>query len=193
MTTITSSSFNPAATGKNPAPPAAADVFKALDSAGKGYLTVDDLKSAKPPPAPVATDHATISAAGAQRAERAQRPDAAAAFAEMDGDQDGKLTSSEFESAVAKHGPPPTQAGAASGAAAAPAGHSAPAGGAAAPAGGGNAASSASSTTYEAADHNQDGKVTQQEQISYDAAHAKQQAAVKAYEEVAANGQASGQ
>ena len=74
--------------------PDAEQVFKSLDSAEKGYLTVDDLQAAV----------VKISAAGAKRAEAAGQsaPSAQKLFDRLDGDGDGKLTQQEFEAAVPK-------------------------------------------------------------------------------------------
>jgi len=126
--------------------PSAEEAFKQLDADNKGYLTQDDLVK--------------ISPQGAQAADSTK---AAEAFAKMDADGDGKVSQAEFKAAEPKDGP--TDANGAKGAP--------PAGGKGGPppaAAGASAASSAK--TYEAADANEDGKVTQPEQLAYDAEQA---------------------
>jgi len=131
--------------------PSAEEAFKQLDADNKGYLTQDDLVK--------------ISPQGAQAADSTK---AAEAFVKMDADGDGKVNQAEFKAAepmdtpqgaapaAGKGGPPPAAASASA------------------------AASGTSATQYEAADANEDGKVTQPEQLAYDA-----EQALKTYKAVA--------
>jgi len=157
--------------------PSPADVFKKLDSGDKGYLTQDDLVK--------------ISPKGAQAADTAAAEEA---FKRMDTDGDSKVSENEFKQAAPPEGPPAGQdKGAEGGKGAPPAG--ARGGGGAAKSGG----SSVSASELDPADANEDGKVSQEEQLAYDAQQASKaanksslkvaEAAVKAYDEVA---QASG-
>jgi hypothetical protein len=151
--------------------PSAEDVFKQLDTDGKGYLTQDDLVK--------------ISPKGAQAADAAK---AEAAFKRMDANGDGKVSESEFKQAAPPEAAPAGKAQGAEGGKGAP-----PAGG-----GGGAAksgASSSSSSGFDPADTNRDGKVSEQERQAYDAQQAHKaaslsgskaaEAAVKSYEAVA--------
>jgi len=130
--------------------PSSEELFKQLDADNKGYLTQDDLVK--------------ISLQGAQAADAADATNKAAeTFAKMDADGDGKVSQTEFKAAEPKDGPND-----ANGAKGAP-----PAGGKGGPPSAGASASAASSSkTYEAADANEDGKVTQPEQLAYDAEQA---------------------
>jgi len=211
-------SSTPASPAGRPPPMSAAQAFQQLDSAGKGYLTVDDLKQAGPPPE---RDSVRISAEAAAAAGSATRPDAEAAFAKMDSDGNGQVTASEFTAAAPARRPGgdgdgdqdggPTQAapagrGGSGGAAAARAarGGAGGAGGGAGDGEGGRAAAStgasrSATTTYEPADANRDGKVSQPEQQAYDQKQAQTQPAaphtpnaqtteaLKAYADVAAS------
>ncbi len=125
------------------------ELFKSLDAQNKGYITQSEFESST----------STISAEGARLAGQ-DADDAAAAFARMDSDQDGKLTSAEFK-AGAPSGPPPApaQAGGTSGAQGGP--RPPPP-----PGGAGGASSSAKSSSYDAADTNQDGTVSAAEKMA---------------------------
>jgi hypothetical protein len=146
--------------------PDSEQIFKELDTGNKGYLTVDDLKAAV----------VKISAEGAKRADAAGKaaPSAEEMLAKMDSDGDGKVTQQEFKAAEPK-GPPAGASGAQS---AKPASGQAPAAGA----GKSSSSDSTSSTakTYEAADTNEDGKVSAKEQAAYDAKLAAEKAATQA-------------
>lgn len=132
--------------------PSAEEAFKQLDADNKGYLTQDDLVK--------------ISPQGAQAAGATEK--AAEVFAKMDADGDGKVNQAEFKAAEPKDGP-----GGAKGAS--------PAGSKGGPPPAAASASAASSSkTYEAADANEDGTVTQPEQLAYDA-----EQALKTYKAVA--------
>jgi hypothetical protein len=132
--------------------PSAEEVFKKLDTDSKGYLTQDDLVKISP--------------------EASQAADAAAAFTKMDADADGRVSQAEFKAAEPGHGPNPGASGRP------PAGGKP--GGQGGPPPSGAASSQGSAKTYEAADANEDGKVTQPEQLAYDAKQA-----LKAYSAVA--------
>ena len=128
------------------------ELFKSLDTQNKGYLTQSEFESST----------STISPEGARLAGQ-DADDAAAAFARMDSDQDGKLTSAEFE-AGAPSGPPPVgaQAGGASGTQDGSRPPPPPGGGVGA---GGNSTRGTSSS-YDAADTNQDGTVSAAEKMA---------------------------
>lgn len=151
--------------------PDAAQVFKQLDQDNKGYLTESDLASAL----------VSISPEGAKRSESDADTMAKDAFAKMDGDGDGQVTQSEFEAAA----PPANAPDAASAGSPQAAGGAAPTGGG----GGAHGAAGASSseTTYDPADTNEDGTVSEQERLIYEAkqATAKAQEAIDTYEAVA--------
>lgn len=133
--------------------PVPATAFKQMDTQRKGYLTLDEFSSAE----------VNMSAEGRRQADAPNRPSAQEAFAAMDADADGKLTATEFEQAAPQQGPdattgaggPPPRAG------------GPPPGGAAR-----NQSADDSSQTYDAADSNQDGTVSLQEQQAYDAEQA---------------------
>jgi EF-hand domain pair len=127
-------------------------MFKKLDSEGKGYLTQVDLESA----------FVQISDAGNNAADAAGQ--AAEVFARMDADGDGRVTGTEFTAAEPKQ---QTQQGP----------KAAPSPGSS---GGAPPQASESQEEYEPADANEDGQVTPQEQLAYDAAQA-----LKAYQAVA--------
>ena len=137
-----------------PQRPDPATAFKQMDTENKGYLTQQDFSSAV----------VNISAEGRRLANAPDRPSAEEAFATMDTDADGKLTAAEFEQAAPQQGQSPAGAGGP------PPGQGA--GGP--PPGGGPRSEGAddSNTTYDAADSNQDGTVSLQEQQAYDAAQA---------------------
>jgi hypothetical protein len=156
--------------------PSAAEMFRKLDRAGKGYITSDDLKAAQP----LGLDSISISADGARAADK--QSDAESAIKAMDSNGDGQVTSSEFaigyEKAKAEEskGRPVGMP---------PGGRKGPPGGRGA---GGGPSGSTASTAYDKADANQDGTVSDLEQRAYDAKHPKLQsaAAVKTYQQVAA-------
>ena len=125
------------------------ELFKSLDTQNKGYITQSEFESST----------STISAEGARLAAQDQAS-AAEDFARLDSDQDGKLTSAEFE-AGAPSGPPPGQAGA-GGVAGAQGGSRPPP----PPGGGGGASGSSKSSSYDAADTNQDGTVSAAEKLA---------------------------
>lgn len=125
------------------------DLFKALDTQNKGYLTQSEFESST----------STISAEGARLAAKDQGS-SAAAFARLDSDQDGKLTSAEFK-AGAPSGPPTSQAG--PGGSTRAQGDSRPP----PPPGDGRQASTKStSSNYDVADTNQDGTVSAAEKMA---------------------------
>lgn len=106
--------------------------FKSLDARNKGYLTQSEFESST----------STISAEATRLAEQ-DKGRAAADFARLDGDQDGRLTRAEFEAGA--HGgsrrPPP-------------------------PGGAADASTSSRSSNYAAADTNQDGTVSAAEKMA---------------------------
>jgi hypothetical protein len=136
-----------------PKPPDPAELFKQLDTDQKGYITASDLVSAQ----------VSLSPEGTQRSDADAQAKAQAAIKRMDSDGDGKVTQQEF-TAAAPAKPPASGGGKPQGAP--------PAGGGG---GGGKAgaASSSSSKTYDPADANEDGTVSEQERQAYDAQHPK--------------------
>ena len=160
--------------------PTAAEMFKRLDSAGKGYLTANDLRAAQPQQ----SASVSISAEGARAAS--QLLDADSAIQQMDSDGDGQVTGSEFEGALDRAKP---QAASAAPAGAPPGGGKGPQGGG----GGGGGAGAApmgsdSSNIYDKADTNQDGTVSDLERHTYEAKHppSPSDTAVKSYQALAA-------
>ena len=151
VSTNTSSTASAGTIAAPPPRPSAEEMFKKLDADGKGYLSASDLESA----------FVSISAAGSDAADKAKQ-----VFARIDTDGDGKVTENEFKAAEPQQGPTPSAAPQK------PQG----AGGPPPAATGASATASTDSETYEAADANQDGKVTQQEQQTYDAQQAAKQA-----------------
>ena len=148
--------------------PDSEQIFKELDTGGKGYLTVDDLQAAV----------VKISAEGAQRADVAAQaapnaPSAQDLLARLDGDGNGQVTQQEFKAGEPKA--PPAAASSGGGArAAAPAGGQAPAGGAEA-----GGAVSSSSQIHDPADTDEDGKVSAREQQAYEVKLADEKAAAQ--------------
>lgn len=139
--------------------PSSEELFKQLDADNKGYLTQDDLVK--------------ISPQGAQAADAADATNKAAqAFAKMDADGDGKVSQTEFKAAEPKEGADGAKGANGANGTNGPNG-TPPAGGKGGPPSAAAGASTASSSkTYEAADANEDGKVTQPEQLAYDAEQA---------------------
>lgn len=142
--------------------PSADEMFQKLDSGDKGYLTQSDF--------------ASISKEGSDTAKAEEM------FKKMDTDGDGKVTESEFKAASEK-----MDAARQSGGHAALGGaHSAQGGPRQAVASSSDSSSSSSSEkTYDPADTNEDGTVSQQEQQAYDAKQAQAQVAISTYESVA--------
>ncbi len=136
------------------------DLFSKLDTTNKGYLEKSDLQSA------LSQSPGSGSSSGTSSS-----PNVDEIFKKLDNNGDGKLTKSEMTSGMSST----AQAG--KGGGAPPPGGMPPPG-----AGGANSASGTSSTsstqsssstkTYDPADDNQDGKVSEQERIAY--AQAKQ-------------------
>lgn len=150
-----------------PKAPDAAQVFKQLDQDNKGYLTEADLTSAV----------VNISPEGAQQAQGDAQAMAKEAFARMDSDADGQVTEEEFAAATPPARPAEDQTAQAASAAS---GGTRPAGGGGGAGGAGAAGGSASSSeTYDPADTNEDGTVSEQERLIYEA----KQAAAKASED----------
>ncbi len=134
------------------------DVFKRLDTQGKGYLTPNDLASAI----------VKISAKGAELSQDAATAKAQAIFRRLDANGDGQVTQAEFTQAAAQRGDGTAGLGAGSPAAAGgqdggPAKAAKPA-----VAAGPVAATAGSSPIYAPADANRDGTVTVPEQYAYD-------------------------
>ena len=129
------------------------EAFKAIDSTNKGFITESELASAIVQISPKAM---SLSKADAQLMAKD-------VFAKMDANADGKVTGSEFKDAAPK-GPPP--GGAPEGRSSGPPSGPPPGGGPGGPTGAQGSAAS-SSTSYDAADTNQDGTVSDQERLAY--------------------------
>jgi hypothetical protein len=141
-----------------PARPDPQDLFKRLDSQGKGYLTQDDLASAV----------VKISAQGAELSQDAANAKAQKILRRLDSDRDGKITQGEFTKGAAQ-GPDALGSPGAD-----------PAGGAESPKGGAakgskpaavagrEAATAGSGPIYAPADANRDGTVTVPEAYAYE-------------------------
>jgi hypothetical protein len=154
---VTSVSASGPATGAA-ARPDPQDLFKRLDSQGKGYLAPDDLASAI----------VKISPRGSSLSLEAAQAQAQAVFEKMDPNKDGKITQTEFVQAAAKRSENsggPIQALAAGDER--PAGEAKKASKPAAPAGQA-AATSGAGPIYSPADGNRDGTVTVPERYAYE-------------------------
>ncbi|MDC8772090.1 EF-hand domain-containing protein [Roseateles albus] len=168
-------------------PPKAEDVFKQIDSEGKGSVTASD----------AAAYLVKISPEGARKADAADssaasklKQDIEQELGKADADGNGQLSQAEFKQALAQGpaggGPAEANGDKAAGAAAGPSkGAGRPqgpppgaggAGGGGAKAGGASEAgsSSSASTNYEKEDANRDGKVTEPERQAYEVQHPKQ-------------------
>lgn len=136
-----------------PPPLSPEDAFKKTDSTNKGCITESDLASAIVQFSP---EGINLSQADAESAAKE-------VFAKMDADSDGKVTQSEFTAAAPQRpadgssstgrpsGPPPPP----------------PGGGQGGPGGAKGAAQASSSQSYDAADTNQDGTVSEMERLAY--------------------------
>jgi len=134
-----------------PPPPLKPDeVFKKLDSSNKGYITESDLASAIVQFSP---EGMRLSQADAQAVAKD-------AFSKMDVNADGKVTSGEFKDAAPKNSP---QGGPPGGRPSGPP----PGGGPGGPGGPGGAKAAGSSESYDPADTNQDGTVSELERLAY--------------------------
>ncbi len=133
------------AAGRPVLPPSPEEVFKKIDSTGKGYITESDLASA-------IVNFSTEGKSLSQSEATAQAKDA---IQKMDTNQDGKVTQSEFTAAApkpsAQGGPPP--------------------GGGGPPSGSKPDSDNASSISFDLADTNKDGTVTLVEQQAYAIKH----------------------
>ncbi|MCV2358576.1 EF-hand domain-containing protein [Paucibacter sp. TC2R-5] len=169
-------------------PPKAEDVFKQIDSEGKGSVTASD----------AAAYLVKISPEGARKADAADssstsqlQQDIERALSKADADGNGQLNQAEFKQALAQ-GPAGSRragadadgdgdkgAGAAAGRSQGAGRHHGPPPGGAGGAGAGAKAGGASSasTNYEKEDANRDGKVTEPERQAYAVQHPKQAAA----------------
>ncbi len=98
ITAVNTSAASSSSSAPQAAKPDAEQVFKSLDTGGKGYLTADDLQAAV----------VKISAEGARKADAAGQsaPSAEDMLAKMDSDGDGQVTLDEFKAAEPKAPPP---------------------------------------------------------------------------------------
>ena len=130
------------------------EAFAKIDSAHKGFITQSELASAI---VQISPEGMSLSQADAQSLAKE-------AFAKMDANADGEVTSGEFKDAAPK-GPP--QGGAPGSRPGGPPSGPPPGGGPGGPGGGKGAAASGSSTSYDAADTNKDGTVSDLERLAY--------------------------
>ena len=137
-----------------PPPMKPEDAFKKIDSTNKGFITETDLASAIVQFSP---EGMSLSQADAQSIAKD-------AFSKMDANADGKVTSSEFKDAAPK-GPP--QGGAPGGRPSGPPPGPPPGGGPGGPAGAKGSADASTSKSYDAADTNKDGTVSELERLAY--------------------------
>ncbi len=128
------------------------DAFKKIDSTNKGYITESDLASAIVQFSP---EGMNLSQADAQSVAKE-------AFSKMDANADGKVTSSEFKDAAPKNSP---NGGPPQGRPSGPPPGGPPPGAGPAGAKGVNAASS--NESFDPADTNQDGTVSETERLAY--------------------------
>jgi hypothetical protein len=128
------------------------DAFKKIDSTNKGYITESDLASAIVQFSP---EGMNLSQADAQSVAKE-------AFSKMDAIADGKVTSAEFKDAAPKNSP---NGGPPQGRPSGPPPGGPPPGGGPAGAKGVNAASS--NQSFDPADTNQDGTVSETERLAY--------------------------
>ena len=130
------------------------EAFAKIDSTKKGYITESELASAI----------VQISPEGMSLSQEDAKSMAKDAFSKMDANADGKVTGSEFKDAAPK-GPP--QGGASGGRPSGPPAGPPPGGGPGGPTGTKGSAASSSSKSYDAADANEDGAVSEQERLAY--------------------------
>jgi hypothetical protein len=126
------------------------DAFKKIDSTNKGYITESDLASAI----------VQFSPKGMSLSQTDAQSMAKDAFTKMDANADGKVTSSEFKDAAPKNSP---NGGPPGGRPSGPP----PGGGPGGPGGAKGAAGSSSKQSYDPADTNQDGTVSEMERLAY--------------------------
>jgi len=133
------------------------DAFKKIDSSNKGFITETELASTIVQFSP---EGMNLSQADAQSVAKD-------AFAKMDANADGKVTSAEFKDAAPKNSPNggPQQGGPSG----LPPSGPPPGGGPGGPAGakGGTTASASASKSTDPADINQDGTVSETERLAY--------------------------
>ena len=142
--------------GKVAMPPALSPeaAFKKINNTNKGYITESDLASAI----------VQLSPEGVNLSQTETQSIAKAAFGKMDVDSDGKVSLSEFKAAAPKNGPPGAPP---------PGRPSGPPpgppldGGAGGEQGVQATNTSSASQTYDAADTNQDGTVSESERLAY--------------------------
>lgn len=126
------------------------DAFKKIDATNKGYITESDLASAI----------VQFSPEGMSLSQTDAQSMAKEAFTKMDANADGKVTSSEFKDAAPKNSP---NGGPPGGRPSGPP----PGGGPGGPGGAKGAAGSSSKQSYDPADTNQDGTVSEMERLAY--------------------------
>jgi hypothetical protein len=130
------------------------DAFKKIDSTNKGYITESELASAIVQFSP---EGMSLSKADAQSVAKE-------AFTKMDANADGKVTSSEFKDAAPKNSP---NGGPPGGRPSGPPPGPPPGGGPGGSSGARGAAASSSAQSYDPADANQDGTVSELERLAY--------------------------
>jgi hypothetical protein len=130
------------------------EAFAKIDTTNKGFITEPEMASAI---VQISPEGMSLSQADAQSMAKD-------AFAKMDANADGKVTGTEFKDAAPK-GPP--QGGPSGGRPAGPPPGPPPGPGAGDSTERKESAASSSSTSYDPADTNQDGSVSEQERLAY--------------------------
>jgi hypothetical protein len=130
------------------------DAFKKIDSTNKGFITESELASAIVQFSP---EGVSLSQADAQAVAKD-------AFTKMDANADGKVTSSEFTDAAPKNSP---NAGAPGGRPSGPPPGPPPGGGAGGQGGAKGVSESSANQSYDPADTNKDGTVSELERLAY--------------------------
>jgi len=133
-----------------PPPPSADDIFASIDTKNQGYIDKESLQAAF-------DKNSTDTEANAAKVEEV--------FKALDTDGDSKISKEELAAGIEQAAPQAAAGADASGAAQ-------QAKGVPPARGGGGAAEDSTATTYEAADTNQDGTVSLQEQVIYDLSQA---------------------
>lgn len=137
-----------------PPPPRPEDAFKKIDSSNKGFITESELASAIVQFSP---EGVSLSQAEAQAVAKH-------AFSKMDANADGKVTSSEFTAAAPKDSP---NDGAPGGRPSGPPPGPPPGGGHGGQGGAKGVSGSSANQSYDPADTNKDGTVSELERLAY--------------------------
>lgn len=137
-----------------PPPPKPEDAFKKIDNTNKGFITETELASAI----------VQFSPQGVRLSQADAQAVAKDAFSKMDANADGKVTGREFIDAAPKNSPQSDSAG---GRPSGPLSGPPPGGGAGGQGGAKGASGSSANQSYDPADTNQDGTVSELERLAY--------------------------